>query len=348
MTDAKLEGVFLGCGNPLLDISANVPDEFFAKYDVKLNNAILAEPKHLPIFEELVQNYQVTYVAGGATQNTVRVFQWMIQSPNASSYIGAAGKCKFGEILKKSAEADGVRVYYHYDDKESTGTCAVLIKDKERSLIANLAAANTYKIEHLLSNEITAVWQKASIFYSAGFFLTVSPPSMLHIAKHSHDTGKTYGLNLSAPFICQFFKDAMMSVMPYVDYLFGNESEAAAFAGAHNLEDNSPQAVALYIAGLPKENKNKPRVVVITQGANPTVVVHGADKKVMTIEVPQIPKDEIVDANGAGDAFVGGFFSQLAQGQSLETSVRAGHYSAGVILRVSGVALPTSKPSFSA
>jgi adenosine kinase len=28
-------------------------------------------------------------------------------------------------------------------------------------------------------------------------------------------------LNLSAPFICQFFKDPLLQVMPFVDFLFG-------------------------------------------------------------------------------------------------------------------------------
>lgn len=39
----------LGCGNPLLDISATVESEFLAKYDMLPNNAILAEDKHMPM-----------------------------------------------------------------------------------------------------------------------------------------------------------------------------------------------------------------------------------------------------------------------------------------------------------
>ncbi len=37
-------------------------------------------------------------------------------------------------------------------------------------------------------------------------------------------------MNLSAPFLCQFFKAPMLECMPYCNVLFGNESEAAAFA----------------------------------------------------------------------------------------------------------------------
>ena len=47
---------------------------------------------------------------------------------------------------------------------------------------------------------------------------------MLAIAKHADEKNKVYMTNLSAPFICQFFKKPQMEVMPYVDYLFGNET----------------------------------------------------------------------------------------------------------------------------
>lgn len=58
------QGAILGMGNPLLDISAEVPMEVLEKYGVTLNNAILAEEKHLPLYNELIANYPVQYIAG--------------------------------------------------------------------------------------------------------------------------------------------------------------------------------------------------------------------------------------------------------------------------------------------
>ncbi|KAK7251507.1 hypothetical protein RIF29_34774 [Crotalaria pallida] len=48
----------------LLDISAIVDDEFMQKYDITLNNAILAEDKHKPMFEEMGEKFNVEYIAG--------------------------------------------------------------------------------------------------------------------------------------------------------------------------------------------------------------------------------------------------------------------------------------------
>ena len=48
--------------------------------------------------------------------------------------------------------------------------------------------------------------------------------------------------------------------------------------------------------------------MVITQGSDPVIAVeHG---KLHSFPVAAIPKEEIVDTNGAGDAFVGGFLAQ--------------------------------------
>jgi adenosine kinase len=65
----------VGLGNPLLDISANVDEDFLSKYDMKPNNAILAEEKHKSLYDEMIKKYKVDYIPGGATQNALRVAQ---------------------------------------------------------------------------------------------------------------------------------------------------------------------------------------------------------------------------------------------------------------------------------
>lgn len=62
-------------GNPLLDISAIVDRDFLKKYDLKSNDAILAEEKHKPIYDELIELYKADFIAGGSVQNTMRVTQ---------------------------------------------------------------------------------------------------------------------------------------------------------------------------------------------------------------------------------------------------------------------------------
>jgi hypothetical protein len=40
--------------------------------------------------------------------------QWLLQIPGATSYIGCIGKDKFGEEMKKNAQAAGINVSYKF------------------------------------------------------------------------------------------------------------------------------------------------------------------------------------------------------------------------------------------
>ncbi|XP_018621773.1 adenosine kinase isoform X1 [Scleropages formosus] len=339
------QNALFGMGNPLLDICAVVDKDFLDKYGLKPNDQILAEDKHKELFDELVKKFKVEYHAGGSTQNSIKIAQWMIQEPHkVATFFGCIGTDKFGEILKKKAEEAHVDAHYYEQEEEPTGTCAACITGDNRSLVANLAAANCYKKEkHLDLEGNWALVEKAKIYYIAGFFLTVSPESILKVAKHASEHNKVFALNLSAPFISQFYKKPMMEVMPYVDILFGNETEASTFAREQGFETEDIEEIAKKAQSLSKENKKRQRIVVFTQGKDGTIVTKG--DKAMTFPVLEIDQSEIVDTNGAGDAFVGGFLSQLVQERSLEQCIRAGHYAANVVIRRAGCTFP-EKPDF--
>lgn len=331
------EQILLGCGNPLLDIQANVGKGFLDKWGLKENDAILCDEKHNAMFDELVEKYDVEYIPGGATQNAIRICQWILNVPNRASFFGAIGKDKFGEMLSAKTKEAGVVAKYQINETVKTGTCAALINGQNRSLCAHLAAANTFTLDHLYKPECEEIIKKSRFYYIAGFFLTVSPPSIMHIAKISYDNGKTFLFNLAAPFISQFFFTSLKEVLPYVDVLFGNEDEAGAFAKAAGFDTADLKVIALKTASMEKKS-SKPRTVVITQGANPVVVAVGAE--LMMYPVEEIPKEKIVDTNGAGDAFVGGFLSQYIQNKSLEESVKCGIYAAGEIIQKHGCTFP--------
>jgi adenosine kinase len=161
-----------------------------------------------------------------------------------------------------------VKGVYQVDAETPTGTCAVLIENKERALIANIAAGK-FTIEFLREN--WAVVEAAKFYYSAGFFLTVSPESIIEVGKHAQEHGKDYGMNLSAPFLVQFFKDQMMSCLPYTTYLWGNELEARTFAETHELGTTDLTAIAKHLAALPQIG-GRNRRVIITHGKKPTIV----------------------------------------------------------------------------
>lgn len=131
-------------------------------------------------------------------------------------------------------------------------------------------------------------------------------------------------MNISAPFIAQFFKSQVDQILPYVDVLIGNESEAEAYAQSHEWGTTDLSEIAKKLAASPKENSGKPRTVVITHGAESTIVATGSGSH-KVYDVESIPNDKIVDTNGAGDAFAGGFCGAIVSGKSVDEAVEAGH-----------------------
>lgn len=153
-------------------------------------------------------------------------------------------------------------------------------------------------------------------------------------------------LNVSAPFIAQFFKAQLDKVLEHTDILIGNESEAEAYATAAGFPNTTDLAdIARRIVQLPKANTSKPRVVVFTHGAESTVLVSG-DKLDAPKEysVQKISDDKIVDTNGAGDAFAGGFLGALVAGKSLDDAVLAGHKLGGACVQQASYSVFSAYP----
>ncbi len=221
----------------------------------------------------------------------------------------------------------------------------MLVCHKDRSLVTNLGAANHFKPDHLHTPAVKALVEQATFFYVSGFFLTVSPPSALELAKHAAEHNKTFLLSLSAPFICQFFNEPLGQLLPYADFVVGNEHEGMAFGakwGFGQTQDDLPQ-IAKKLAALPKANGTRGRTVIFTQGPGETIIVQNGEVKRFPI-IPCAPEN-IVDLNGAGDAWLGGFVAFAVREAPLELCVRAANYCANVVIQRQGCTFP-DKPSF--
>ncbi|KAI0005554.1 Ribokinase-like protein [Russula compacta] len=331
-------------GNPLLDIQVTNGEQLLKKYNLNANDAILADEKHLPIYDEIVNDHKVVYVAGGASQNAARGAAYVLP-PNSVVYTGCVGDDKLAQQLKEANQREGLTEAYLVKKGEQTGACAVVITGHHRSLVTTLRAAEKFDKAHLSTPDVASLIDGAKFFYVEGFFLTHGLESTLEVAKKASDNGKVFALNLSAPFIPQFFKVQLEQVFPYCDFVIGNESEAAAWASAAGLPDkNDIPSIARSIAKLPKSNPSRPRIVVITQGPKSTVVVTAADlDNPKVFPVDRLEDSQIVDTNGAGDAFAGGFLGALVAGKSVDEAVLAGHKLGGMCVQLVGPQYPWPK-----
>ena len=322
-----------------MDVIANVTVGYLEKYGLQTNKAILAGLEHMSIFSELQTQFKPVLQPGGSVQNSMRVAQWLLQEKNSTALIGAVGDDHFGSELSRILQSEGVTPYYQKTSTASTGTCAVLVQDKDRALVSNPGAARTYHVSHL-----KAIWPTvtaAEMYMSSCFFFRSSLDSLWEVANYAVANDKPFALNLASTPLIHVYKETILAMFPACDYVFCNESEAQTFSKLTGHGTFEVKQLALEIANFPKTT-TRPRVVVITRGAQDTIVAFQG--RVYSFPVSKIPHNEIVDKNGAGDAFAGGFLAGALKGKSVEGCVEAGNYAAGEIIQQSGCSLPKHLP----
>ncbi|KAJ2355958.1 adenosine kinase, partial [Coemansia sp. RSA 2611] len=266
----NLRGALVGFCNPLLDISAVVDEGLLAEYKLNADDAIMASPEHLPLFQTLMDKYNAQLLPGGSAQNTLRGAQLLLPADSAV-FFGAVGADENARLLKGAADKAGLRTNYMVNEEKPTGTCALLITGKHRSMVANLSAAESYDVSHVTAPANWADIEAARLYYITGFFFAVSDASIDAVAKHALANNKTFTMNLSASFVAEFFTSHVEKTLPMINILFGNEVEAAALAKALKLGTSDIRQVAKRVADMPRAS-DRPRMVVFTQGAQSTVV----------------------------------------------------------------------------
>lgn len=86
--------------------------------------------------------------------------------------------------------------------------------------------------------------------------------------------------------------DQVRAAIKHADYVFCNEDEGSAFATANGLEASDRTGIAKIIASFEQASANRPRVVIITQGAEPTIVATCYSGREATVElIPVAPID---------------------------------------------------------
>lgn len=162
---------FIADAAAITDIQAVGDEALLKKYNLKANDAILAEKEHLGLYEDLLNNFDAKLIAGGAAQNTARGAQYMLP-PNSVVYFGGVGNDKYAATLHDAVKTAGLRVEYRVDEQQPTGRCGVVITGHNRSLCTDLGAANHYDLDHLKKPENWALVENAEVYYIGGYHFT--------------------------------------------------------------------------------------------------------------------------------------------------------------------------------
>lgn len=310
-------------------------------------------------FQKIISMKGCRIEIGGSVTNTVRVLQTILNRKNATTYLGAIGNDSNGKVIQERLEQEGVRCIFKKVNNFCTGICAVLIYAENRSLCTDLGASKLYSIEDLNKHYTTNTIKNAKCIYFSvspkisylkclllqikAFFLGVCFDCVEHLLKSE---GKIIAFNIGAVFLCKKYPKQILEILKYVDIVFGNNHVRSILIndgkkyGMYILQEVEALAKLINIASkdirkncssIVKYN-NKEKIVIATQGAKPIIIATKENVTEYEVKKEDI-NGEIVDTNGAGDAFAGGFLAKFLQGTCVKEAVKCGITAAHEVIK---------------
>jgi len=360
--------VLAAFGNPLLDIIVREGCEgLVEKYGLARNIAQEVDTIKTGLHKEVSQRSNLEYSGGGCALNTARVFQWLSPTPSSAVFLGGLGKDDSGAVLESLVNSDAVLTAFAKQEDLPTGHCIALVEGAERTLAANLGAANKFSAEDLWQGNNRTLLEGSKVIYVEGYFLSHSPEATMELARFAQKHKITFVFNLCGEYVCEdiTYVENVLAILPFIDILFGNLSEFEVFIDTieAKLEDTSSSVIRNLRAMIrsegvedldmkienicesPVRSKPKSLIAVVTEGCEPVQCYSiGERLKTISVEVPRLPQAAVKDTIGAGDSFIAGFIFVLLREGSLRSCIEYAIWTAQKMIQQVGVTLPTSKP----
>ena len=306
---------------------------------MKWGETVFANEKNYGFYEFLEKKPEVTYIPGGSIQNTLRTASWCLgmEEENKDKYsitmLGAIGNDGYKDKIMEALKSSGVKPLLQSISDMSTSRCGVGIFQKERSLLTEIRASNCLTDEFVKEHEEEIYANDALII--EGYFLQEKFDLCKNLCTEFKKRNKVVILTLSAVFMVKVHFDKIKDIANLSDIVVSNMEEMEAFVGTEG------EGYKVVLEKAFKKLEKRDRLFVVTDGGKGVVVSQYNYEKDMVDFIMQsfpepIKTEDIVDLNGAGDSFLGGFLSQYMKGRSLNACCRAGNEASHIILKSVG------------
>ena len=159
------------------------------------------------------------------------------------------------------------------------------------------------------------IWKFIQVIYVEGYFLSHSPEASMELARFAQKHNITFVFNLCGEYVCEdiTYVQNVLTILPFVDILFGNLSEFEVFIDtiAAKLETSSSVIRTLRamirsegvenlhmkienICESPVKSKPKSLITVVTEGCKPVQCFSIGDRlKSISVAVPKLPVSQV-------------------------------------------------------
>ena len=314
----QLKPTIIGVGNPIVDAIALVEEAYLSQIDGDKGGMVLVNED---IISGLIASLPAAPVPapGGSAGNTLFALAKMGAS---CSFLGKIGNCEEGAFYRDSFAKLGGDITRFKVGSVSNGRCLSLVTpDGERTMRTDLGAAMSLSPDEISMSDFVGCTHA----HIEGYLL-FNESLMLRVIESAKEAGCTISLDLASFEVVNATKSILPDILRnYVDIVFANEEEAAAFTDIN--EDYS--AMALELA-------EHCEIAAVKVGAHGSYIAHGGSVE----KIEPVPAERVIDTTGAGDLWAAGFLFGWTQDRPLPECAKIGSILGAAVVQEQGSTLP--------
>jgi sugar/nucleoside kinase (ribokinase family) len=286
----------IGMGNALLDLTVNVDDSLLSALKlIKGHMKLVDEDEYMYILNEIA-DLDAEKSSGGSASNTIKGISIL---GGHSAFMGMIGTDEYGDTYEEEVTKSNVKALLSRCEDNTGVAITFITPDGERTFATYLGASLQFSKVNIDEQAIC----NSKILHIEGFFL--EPPEHRIAALTAMDIAKANNILISLDLADQALilrnKEFFSVVLDkYVDIVFVNEHEAKAFTGL--LDEDALHELSKHCT-----------YAIVKLGARGSLIKHY--DKVHTVDSRKV---EVINTNGAGDAYAAGILFGIAHGLSLE------------------------------
>lgn len=295
----------LGFGNAIVDLTVkrsavNLP---LPELDANRGGFFRATAEEFALLTQDISQYRVN--AGGSVCNSLKALSVLGAE---TAFIGTIGHDDLGAEFAKSLQEYHVTNYLKFAEGQKSACTIIFVDDDgEKTICGKMRAAKNL----VLTDGDFELIAASKMIFAEGYLLDHVPAEVQKIVNFAAQNGVKVALTLSDPKIVAENRDILSGLLSKTDILLGNQDEFA----------------ALESCSVPLQVK--------TLGAKGVAIINNGEEMFF----PAQKVMDIVNTNGAGDAFAGGFLFAVLNNRSLDKAVFQGQTCAVNVLRQEGCAV---------
>jgi sugar/nucleoside kinase (ribokinase family) len=286
MNSAAATYELIGVGSPIMDLLAPVPDAFLAQVAGAKGGMVLVDPPEMQRILSLLDRAPACTTGGSAANATLNATRLGLRT----TFLGKLGNDGLADTYRRRFEAAGVDSGRFKRAELPNARCLALVTpDAQRTMRTCLAAAMT-----LAPSEVSPADFRGCRHAHIEGYLVFNQALADAVLDSARAAGCTISLDLASFEVVNASRDWLLDQLRRgLDVVFANEDEIRALFRDHA---SDYAALALRLAGHGV-------LAAVKIGRDGAWLAQGnALHRVAPVAVP-----EVVDTNGAGDAWAAGF-----------------------------------------